>query len=334
MMLRIVRDQSLANNIVIVDGLSKSGKSLVMPLISSLSKGELPQFDHIFEYIATFRHLGNIDYHAAASLIKLYVDLDLYNVMIGRNTNFRKKDDSSAFANLLEERQRKRLTDPDGEIVIRQIQKRNPILVLMVHYIFQASDIFFDALGKRLKLYIMSVRHPAWLVEGWGERNWDERFNKNPRDFQICVNVNGKKVPWFANKDPDYYLSLGPLEQSIYVVHLFIKNIEQHYNRLSPRIKKKIMFVPFELFMATPVSYLRQIAKRTGSALTNFTRSVLKQVNLPRRFDIEEIRDKRNQISRMLQKKKVSKKIQSMFDSLCDNYEQKYLTNNGRFSNL
>lgn len=322
---KFVRDQILAKNIVIVDGMSKSGKSLVLPLISSLSNGELFQYNHLFEYLTTYHHLGKMDYHAAASLIKLYADLDLYNVMIGRNTNFRKKDDSGAFKNLLEGRQKKRLADPDGEIVIRKIQKRNPILILIVHYVFQACDVLLNALEKRLKLYLITMRHPAWLVEGWNERNWSNRFNINPRDFQLCVSVNGKAVPWFAAEDPGYYLSLRPLEQSIYVVHLFTKNIEEKYKRLSPMLKKNIMFVPFEPFMTAPVSYLRKIAKRTGSTLTSFTRTMLKQVNLPRQFDVEEIKNKRNQINSALKKKKVSKRMQLMFDSLCERYEKKYL---------
>jgi hypothetical protein len=324
---RIVRDQVLAKNIVIVDGMSKSGKSLVCPLISSLSKGELWQFDHIFEYVATFRHFGKIDENAAASLIKLYADFNLYNVMIGRNTNFRKKDPSSASANLLDKRQRKRLTGAEGKIIVNQIQKKNPILVLMVHYVFKAYDVFFSAFQERLKLYIISLRHPAWLIASWHERDWNSRFNIDPRDFQICVEVKGKTVPWFAVDNPGRYLSLGPLEQSIYVVNNFTNDIEKKYEQVSADVKKNVMFIPFEPFMVGPLPYIREIAKRTKSKLTEFTRAMLKRMNLPRPFDVEQIKNRRNQMGAMLKEKKVSEQMQSMFHSLCDNYENKYLTN-------
>lgn len=322
---QIVRDQVLAKDIVMVDGMSKSGKSLILPLISSFSNGELPQFDHIFEYLATLYYFGKMDRQAAESLIKLYADFDLYNVMIGRNTNFRRTDDSSAFKNLLEKRQKARSVGPEGDIVVRKIQKRNPLLVLMVHYIFQANDIFFSALGERLKLYIMLLRHPALLVKAWDVRKWNERFNRNPRDFQICIDVNRKKVPWFAAEDPEYYLSLGSLERSIYVVHLFTENIERQYKRFSQAIKEKIMFVPFEPFVMNPIPYLKQISRKTRSQMSLFTHRMLKRVNLPRALDRTEINHKRDQINVALKKRKVSGQIQSMFDSLCERYEEKYL---------
>ncbi len=81
---QIIRPQELAKDIIIFDGRSKSGKTLIAPLVSTFERAELWLIDHIFECLCALDHRGFIERHGAAALVRLYADLGLYNRLIGR----------------------------------------------------------------------------------------------------------------------------------------------------------------------------------------------------------------------------------------------------------
>src|SRR3972149_8160949 len=152
--MKFIRSPHLANNIVVIDGMSRSGKSLVTPLLSTFKRSELWLINYIYEELCSIDHRKQITPDAAETMIRLYADLDLYNLMIARGCNFRRTDVSGAFVNLLEKKYKERLRLPDGDVALNRIKKEKPILYLMVHYIFNEADLLFRALEDRLKLYI------------------------------------------------------------------------------------------------------------------------------------------------------------------------------------
>ena len=98
--MKIYRKKKIFKKIIFIDGLPGSGKSLVAPIISSLNKNDLWTMNHIYEYIIFLFFKKKISLDAAKSLLKLYADLDIYNLSLGRNVNFRAFDDSSVQKNL------------------------------------------------------------------------------------------------------------------------------------------------------------------------------------------------------------------------------------------
>lgn len=151
----LTRPQTLTERIVIIDGFSCAGKSLVAPLLSSFKDGELWQINYLYEYFCSLYALGQVRKDAAMTMLKLTADIDLYNLMIGRSVNLRKEDVSSAYRNHLAHRYLERMEGTDGASVVDHIRKTRPILFLMVHYIFDKSKIMFEAFGRRLRLYIV-----------------------------------------------------------------------------------------------------------------------------------------------------------------------------------
>lgn len=61
----VVRPQELAREIVIVDGFSGTGKSILMPVLSSLRRSEQFVCEYVFDYLCALRHLGAITESAA-----------------------------------------------------------------------------------------------------------------------------------------------------------------------------------------------------------------------------------------------------------------------------
>ena len=83
--IEFVRPQELAKDIVIVDGMSSSGKALISPLLSTLRRGELWQLDHLLDFLCPLDFYNKISRNAAAALLKTYADFHLYNLMISHS---------------------------------------------------------------------------------------------------------------------------------------------------------------------------------------------------------------------------------------------------------
>lgn len=324
--LKMVRPQKLAKNVVVVDGISCSGKSLIIPVISSLDRAELWQQNHLYEYICIMEGLGRISRDAAIATVNLYADMDLYNSMIGRGTNMRPADLSSPYMNLLSDQYLRRLQEPDGDIVIKRINDANPILPIMTHYIMGISNLLFEAFTGRLKLFVLPVRHPLWLVELWNARNWHERMGIDPREFQFCCDVDGKIVPWFAHSWAQDYINMKPLEQSIHVVAYFWKTAISTYESLPQKHKNNILFVPFEQYCVSPSIFIKEIKNRLDTSETRVTHEVMTKLNLPRSFSTSDLVEERNKIDIMLRKEGLyATETNRLLRNLCEEYESVYM---------
>jgi hypothetical protein len=110
------RDSLLADAVVFVDGIARTGKSMLGPILASFDRVELERMEEIFEYVGTLHRLGKIDREAAVALLKLECDMHLYNSSIGRNVNFRFGDHSSVWRNPNRLRYFKRLFGKQGEL--------------------------------------------------------------------------------------------------------------------------------------------------------------------------------------------------------------------------
>lgn len=339
----LVRPQKLAESVVIIDGVSGSGKTLVAPLLSTMTRGELWIFDHLFEYLCVINRFKGIRRDAAKMLLDLYADIDLYNLMIGRNTNFRSSDASSASLNLLEERYQKRLSVPEGEAIVKQIQKTRPILYGMTHYTFGVSGLLYESWQERLKAVIVPVRHPMWLVEIWFRGSyhqqikrfygggWHDRIGQDPREFQLCMELNGKTYPWYTAGWENEYARLNPLEKAIAVIEHFTREFEKQYRRLRPADRAKTFRVPFEKFVTAPWTDLKKITDLLGIKKTPLTGRMMRKQDLPRTLPADYFTAQRKKMDDLLEAEKVSAASRKRFEKLCVQYEEKYWDESFKF---
>ena len=144
--------QNIASNIVIIDGFSSSGKSLVAPILGYLDKTEQWQMRYEYEYLSILHLVGEISTQSASALLKLQADNHLYDLMIGRNVNFRKTDSSSPYYDGLEEVYLSRIEQEEGDHVLDREDNKGLILPLHVHYLFGKTDILYKGFDKNLKL--------------------------------------------------------------------------------------------------------------------------------------------------------------------------------------
>lgn len=273
------RDNILCKEIVFVDGMSGTGKSILSPILASFERIEKLRIDYNIEYTSIMANYGKIAKENATLLIHLMADVTLFNTMISREVNLRPSDDSGILNNPNAWKYIKRLWKPGNDQVVDEINEKRPVLHIMSHNLLQVSNPIFEAFGKGLSLITM-VRHPVYMIEHW--YNYIERFGTDPREFSLATGEKGM-IPWFAG-DINNYLSLSTMDKVIYGCERLLLRQEEILAKLSSAEKERLILIPFESFVLDPGSWIEKLTKLLGTRTTKATSRILKKQKCPREF--------------------------------------------------
>ncbi len=280
----VVRHPSLVERVVFVGGHPGCGKSLMTAVIGSFARVEIQKYNYTLEHICSLAHVGAIDEGAATAMIRMLTDMDLYNMMMSRETNLRPSDCSSIFQNPGPWRYLRRLFLPEGAAAVERIKRTKPILHTLTHNLLVLSPPLFQALGDRIRL-IELVRHPLYMVKQW--YLYIERYAADARDFTICFDYHGDSLPFFARGWEEQYLGSTPMDRAIHSISHLSAFGAQVLCGLSEDEKARVMVVPFERFVLDPWPYLQQLEALLGTTVTPLTRRELKRQHVPRKMIAE-----------------------------------------------
>lgn len=276
-MTTFTRPLSLCNQIIVLDGISGTGKTMFSPLLSSFDRVQNARFEYMFEYLCISASKRKMSADAAASLLKLLADIKCYDGMISREVNFRPTDLSSVFNSSRPFKYLQQLIMSDGASVSARIEKENPSLLLVTHQLLGCMQPAIDAFGDRLRVVEM-VRHPLYLLDHWD--SYIAMFGANPRDFTLWLNYNSQPVPWFAEGWESDYIQAPAFDKAIYSVASLMKHAFEYYQKEGK--SSAIAFVPFEHFVLSPGPYVRKMEDYLGSRATSATQRALKSQKVPR----------------------------------------------------
>lgn len=277
--MRLLRDKHICEEIVFLDGLSGTGKTMLAPVLGSFKRVQLGRLEHIYEYLCILDDLGKIDPDAALHMIRLYADIAVYNSMISRETNFRFADLSGVFSNPNTLEYIKRLFYKDGNPVLDRIRVSNPILHIISHQALGVMNLAFRGFGDRLRVVEM-VRHPLCLLEHW--YTCIDRFGTDCREFSIWLDYSGQALPWFAGGWEEKYVSSNPMDRVILLIHWFIQKAHKTLDGLGEAQRKQVLTIPFERFVLDPWPFIDAIGALLGTEPTAATKRTLKRQKCPR----------------------------------------------------
>ena len=266
------KNQILAKNIVVIDGFSSSGKTLVAPVISHLKRSEQWQLNELYENISILNYFDEISKKSAIAILKNESDKNLHNLMLGRNVNFRPSDVSSPEYNNLHEKYYNRSQQTDEKKIINEITKKNPILPLHVHYIFGYTDFLFECFLDRLKLYIIVLRNPFFLIKTWIEGDWVNRKCSINKDVGLCFDYFGEEIPWYAKDYAEEYVEANDHEKSVLTVYNLYLRIFSMYGKLSKSDRSK-----------TPEKYIDRICNSLNTERADNFEEIMLKLSIPRR---------------------------------------------------
>ncbi len=273
MKIQFVRNHILAKNIGIIDGQSGTGKSLIGPIISSLNNCEHWLHDHIIEEIIILLKFKKISLDAARAIAGIQVDLDLYNLFIGRDVNFRNYDTSSVIYGGQDKIYSKRLKLKDGDQISKKIRSKNPFLLINTHHLLMSANFIQKVFFNRNLIFISISRDPITIINNFYKNNWEEKIFNNPRDFSLTLSKNQKDLnAWFLNKYEDKKMSF--IEK--------YANFVIDYQKFQARFNhKNHILVNFEEFIKNPSKYIKIFEKKFGKK-TKITNQLLAKFELPR----------------------------------------------------
>lgn len=281
--IELIRQNALATNVVVVDGFSGSGKSLVLPLLCHMHNSELWQITGAAERIAILDIFNNVERKSAEAMIQLSFDERLYELQVARNVNFREFDDSSVQNNLMYEKYKARINNSrEKEYIFERIKKEQPLYVTDVHYLFGYTDIYFKALFDRLEAYIIMLRNPTHLIKAFFAQDSLRRIISDPLHMSICIKDKELAVPYFAIDFLDEYWLSNDLEKTILFVYHHGKRVKKMYDGLSIKEKEKIIFMPFENLVLDHNKYIDIFQKKSGRKRSSTFESIEKHLKLPR----------------------------------------------------
>lgn len=117
-----------AKDFVAVTGLTRSGKAMLAPIVSSLKRAEIIQMNFLMEQFPMLHNLEMMTDKAAVYLMRYAVHFMLYDMYLGRNTNVRPTDFTSIWNAGDPTKYLSRMYANEGEEVHERIEKEKTVL--------------------------------------------------------------------------------------------------------------------------------------------------------------------------------------------------------------
>jgi hypothetical protein len=302
----------LWDKFVLIDGLGRSGKSMIAPILASFENVEIERIEPIFERIPVLVSFGKISKDAAIQMLQMEVDMKLYESMIGRNTNFRFKDHSSVFNNPFKLEYLKRIFGKDGNVIVEKILNIKPVFQMDVHDTLIHIDIYFEAFGENVYI-IEIVKDPIDIIFSWYMRGWGGRFTTDPRVGCITYQTKAGIVPWYNLYIDGEYNELKPMDRIIHLIEGNLKYGFEKYQELSDERRKQILWLVLEEFATNTEENIVRIENFLGVKRTKYTAKQLKKERCPRVIDKEE-RKKKEDFIKSKTSANAFKKIEGLYE--------------------
>lgn len=276
----------LAKKVVIVDGMIGGGKNLISSIVSSLPNVEMWLYKPKIEQICMLHHHDHISLDAAKTLIKMWLDEEIYNQSISRDINFKPSDYSSVFHDSKPLRYFRRLfrSPSEGE---KTLKKEMPTLNLMTHVNTSYARPLFEALEERL-IYVKITRHPMSTYMIKHNINWIKKWESSGRFFGSLLyrtlDNNSKQIhlPLYAKKIEKEYLKANHADKAILLLDQWIRNGDSFIDEIKKTTKAQIYEIPYEKFVFEPLKYINEISKSLEVKLDKTTLKKMSKERVPR----------------------------------------------------
>ena len=281
---------NLFDNVLIFDGLTRTGRGLVAPLVSDLPGVDYVQLDNAVDHIPVLWQLGLLDDQSAASFLRMTVDGCAYARAIGRHLNTRYDDQYSIYQSLNTKNILKRAFGEEGQPAIDRFNGEGLFSSFIVHFQLQMAKLWFMAFPN-LRI-VLTVRHPVDVCTSWQSRKWGSRFGKDPLSFWPIPEIDGNPVPWFAVDFAQEYIKLNPMSRIVKSV-IALNNINKDtLLDLSPVQQKQVKTACFEKFATEPVHQIKEFAKWLNTSIQPEMDTAMAKLRTPRKLDIKDRKTK------------------------------------------
>ncbi len=287
----------LVKKLLLIEGISRSGKFLLSDLLAGFADVEPVQTHVSLEHIPILEKQGLIDPAAAREFLRCEIDVYCYETLIGRTLNMRQSDKSTVFHHPRHEEFLKRAKAPDPQLLLREFNKSRSYSLFIVHELMPHIKLYFDTFPQ---MKILSLkRSPVDVVASWHKRGYGDRIAVDPTFFMIPFTVKNRPVPWYALKFKDEFYRLSPMDRIIRSVTSMYSMSDRAFAALPKQAKRRVLFVSFEELMIQPQKVVLKIRKFLGKETLPAMKDILKREKLPNPGRLEEKESKLKMIRKL-----------------------------------
>ena len=266
-----LRDNSFISNVVLLDGLTGTGKTLIMKTLDLVDNLMPAKFNYQLEQVLIGIKLGEINENFGVQVAQLILDQMQYDMSIGRELNLRPRDLSSIWASSKRARYLSNMLLPDGNEATKRIEKSRSSLLITTHQLIDSVIPLRKIPHKNLK-HILCMRHPYYLLDHWV--SYLPMHGKSASDFTL---VNGE-VPWFISHNSRMYLESTTFDRAMIAISELTNN-SLRYLESDPI---NVTVIDFEKFVLDPISYINTLNENIGFIDTIIAQKSLKKQKVPR----------------------------------------------------
>ncbi len=259
--------EDIANKIILVDGIARSGKSLFNNIIPSFENVEHTRHFLVLEHILPAIAQGSVSPQFAKAFFRVHINELAYNSLLSRNVNFRVDDLTGIFNSKDPSEYIKRTYRKEGDGIVEELRKT------IYYFPFRTHDImanleYFNMLD--IDYYMLALfRNPIDMAHSCWKRGWGERFGNDPRAFTLTIKFKGQQMPWYCAGYEEEWLTLNMSERCILAVVILIQKSVEQYKKVND--KKRIYLLKFEEFLNDPNGEIKKISSFLGIKETIYT---------------------------------------------------------------
>ena len=303
-------------NYLFIDGMSRSGKTSIAPIISSLNRVEHFKERSTYDRFLMMYESGDLSKQGFKYLFESDLLMDTWFSMMGRDVNNNLHDLTSILNSPKHKTYTKRIKKKDNQNtfdeILKDIKKQKLIFPFISDDLATISSLLSE-ISKNFK-YIIVMRNPIDMVFTWHRSGRGSRLGTDLRYTNPAfVKKNFKNIHHSMLNNAKEYHNANPLEKCFLVIE---ENMKKYMD--SNLIKSKnSCLVPIENYWIETDKYIKKFENLLNTSRTIFTKKEIKGANLPRKRNPEMFSLKANIIFDNMRKKYVQR-----LKNLCERYEK------------
>jgi len=310
--------QIVTDNILFVDGVSRTGKAMLNNILLGFDNISSIQFINAMEQLMPMYIHGKLDKNAFSAFLRLYFNENFYNYQLSRNINFRYDDLTSIHRTKNPTEFYKNLAKQDGDAIIDELKSENTLFQFQTHDLLTHYSSFLE-LGIHAQV-IELFRHPADTIHSWYSRGWGKRFdNVDPRSATTLFQYKGHAIPHYVIGHEEKYIQLNEMEKCAFMHNLLVRKSIYEYNKLAESEKKKILILRYEDLLVQPEKEIDKMSDFLKIDKTSHIIKSMQDARVPRIIDESKRSVKINDIQAL-----VNDEIMNDVLELANDYENNF----------
>jgi hypothetical protein len=272
--------EPFVKNLLFVEGISRSGKFLMANILSGIESVEPVQYNTLLEQLPIWKKFGLVDFELSKEILQCEIDLDAYELFIGRNLNHRKSDKSSIYNQPSFDKYLERCDKEDGQKAKERYFEQKLYNMFILHDMMSHIDIYLDMFPNVKIIHI--ERNPISLTYSWWKRGLGARPGKDPIFFKIMYKTEtDMNVPWYAIEWQEEYNNLSDIDKIIKSIDFLQGKEREAEEKISRNSANNLLTIKYEDVLCDTDAVIKKICTFLNRSVNSDIKKILTQENLP-----------------------------------------------------